>query len=86
MKVTLDCARPVAPRVTYNDRDFRRMDVCAFTFYLRHTVSFSGASSDVDEVVHQFEQDITRGLDRFAPVRIKTTGSSMEQVAHNGSQ
>ena len=29
-------------------------------------------SSDVDEAVHQLEQDITRGLDQFALVRVKT--------------
>ena len=44
------------------------MEVCAFTSYLRQTVSFSGASWDVDEAVHQLEQDITRGLDRLLPL------------------
>ena len=58
--------------MSYNYRDFQRMDVCEFTSYLRHTVSFSGASSDVDEAVHQLEQDIIRGLDQFAPIRVKT--------------
>ena len=72
VKVTLDCARPVASRVTYNYRDFRRMNVCAFTSYLRQTVSISGTSSHVDESVHQLEQDITRGLDQLALVRVKT--------------
>ena len=72
VKLTLDCARSVTPWVMCNYHDFQRMDVCAFTSYLRQTITFIGASLDVDEAVHQFKQDITRGLDRFATICIKT--------------
>ena len=69
MKVSLDWARPL---VTYSCRDFLRMNVFAFTFYLRQTISFTASSSDVDEAVHELEQDINRGIDRLAHVRVRT--------------
>ena len=84
VKVSLHCARPIAPRVTYIYRDFRRMDVCAFISYIRQTISFTSASSDVDESVHQLEQDITRGLDRL--LQFLSKPNDLVVSVTNGSQ
>ena len=82
VRATLDCARPIVPRVSYSYRDFRRMDVSAFAAYLRQTISSTCPLPDVDDMlpdvdnmltmfVSQLETDISTGLDRFAPIWTK---------------
>ena len=68
----LNCTMPPARRLTYSYRDFRRMDIPAFAAFLRNSSSMKTIHSDVDAATRQLDADITSGLNRFAPVRIRT--------------